>query len=100
MALEAIIETEDRMLNYPRRALTDRVTPIIDTDAAQVAIAAKETQAGTLTYDGYRSQYSGTPTVPYQVSGRIHKFRVKVPAGTDWTNAVGTDVTFTDDGEW
>jgi hypothetical protein len=99
-SLEAIIETEDKMLNYPRRALTDRVTPIIDTNDAQLAIAAKETQAGTLTYGDYKSQHSGTPTIPYQVSGRIHKFRVKVPAGTDWNSAVGVDIAFSDDGEW
>lgn len=101
--LEAVIETEDKMLNYPRRAITggadgQGIQILVDTNSAQLAIAAKETQAGTLSFDSYRTQETGLPWFSSRVSGKWHRFKVKIPAGTTWTQALGLDVPFTDGG--
>lgn len=96
--LEAIIETEDKALNYPRRAITGNITILADTDDAQVAIASKETQSGALNYGSYLSRYSGQPYIPSRVSGRWHKFKVRIPSGSTWSNASGIDISFTDGG--
>lgn len=94
--LEAILETDDKALNYPRRSVTGNIQLMIDTDSAQVAIAGRETQRGTITYGDYASQETGTTTnlstIPTRTSGKWHRFRVKIPAGTVWSNAVGIDV--------
>jgi len=96
--LEAIIETEDKALAYPRRAITNRITVLVDSDDAEVAIATKETQAGMLSFGSYLSRYPGQPFINSRVSGRWHKFRVRVPAGSEWTTASGMDIGFSDGG--
>lgn len=96
--LEAIIETEDKALLYPRLATTGRITPLIDTDDFEVAIAAKKTQSGTLTYGSFLTRQSGQPFINSRINGRWHKFKVKIPAGSSWENAVGLDVAAVDGG--
>lgn len=98
--LAATLETEDKQLNYPRRAITDRASVLVDNDSFTVAIASKETPKGTLTYGSDVSPESGTPWVSERVSGRYHRFKVKLAAGATWSNAVGVDTTFRDGGMW
>ncbi|MDP3971977.1 MAG: hypothetical protein Q8P61_03590 [Candidatus Nanopelagicales bacterium] len=96
--LEALIETEDKALNYPRRAKTGQIRVLVDADDSEVAIASKETQKGTLNFGSYLTQESGKPYISSRVSGRWHRFRAKLPAGSSWTNAVGIDVEYGDAG--
>lgn len=96
--LEALIETEDRALNYPRRAVTNRVQVLVDTNASQVALAAKETQGGPLSFGAFRSQEASLPWISTRLSGKWHRARVKIPAGTTWTHASGVDIGFSDGG--
>lgn len=101
--LEALIETEDKMLNYPRRAITggadgQGIQLLADTNMAQLAIATKETQDGALMYGNYLTQESGLPWFSSRVSGKWHRFRVKIPANSTWRKATGLDVPFTDGG--
>lgn len=96
--LEAVIESEDKAPNFPRRAITGRVTPIVDADDSEVDVGSKETQNGTLTYVGYAAQMSGQPFVNTRVGGRWHRFRVKRPAASTWKNATGIEFEFTDGG--
>lgn len=96
--LEAVIETEDKMLNWPRRAVTNRLQVLADTDAAQISVAAKETQNGTLTFGSYMTQETSLPWVSSRKSGKWHRFRVKIPASTTWTQATGLDVQYADAG--
>ena len=97
--LEALISTEDKALAYPRRAITDKITVLVDTDDAQVAIATKETQSGTLTFGSYLSRHTSQPFINSRTSGRWHRFRVKIPAGSTWKNATAIDIQFTDGGD-
>lgn len=96
--LEAIITTERKMLNWPRRAVTGQIQVLVDTNSAQVAIASAETQNGTMSFGSYGSQETGLPWISSRVSGKWHQFKIKIPAGTTWANAVGLDVAFTDGG--
>lgn len=96
--LEATIETEDKALNYPRRAVTNQITILADTSDATVAIASKEVQGGTLSFGSALSRETGQPFINSRISGRWHRFQTKIPAGTSWKNASGIDVAFTDGG--
>jgi hypothetical protein len=96
--LEAIIQTERKMLNWPRRAVTGKVQVLVDSDLAQVAIASSETQNGTLIFGSYAAQETGLPWISTRKSGKWHQFKVKLPADATWSNAVGIDVPFADGG--
>lgn len=96
--LEAILQTEEKQLNYPRRAITDRILVLVDTDDVQLAVAARENKTDTLNYSAYVSQEPTHPWISKQVSGRFHRFRARIPSGSVWTSAVGIDVTFNDGG--
>lgn len=101
--LEATIDTADKMLNYPRRAVTDKIRVVGDMDGFTVAIAARETQGQVISWGNDVEPVSGLNWATEQVSGYIHRFRIKVPAGTDWGNRgqlIGIDVSFIDGGEY
>lgn len=96
--LEALIETADIAHRYPRRALTGRIQVMVDSDLAEVAIASKETQNGTLAFGPYLTAHPGLSFINSRVSGKWHRYRIKMPAGATWKNAVGLDVETTDGG--
>jgi hypothetical protein len=96
----ATIETEDKQLNYPRRAITSRHAALVDNDNFTIAVASKESPKGALSFGSDTSPETNTPWVSERNSGRYHRFRVKIPAAETWKNAVGIDVDFVDGGMW
>lgn len=96
--LEAIIETEDKALNYPRRSITNNIIVLADTGDAQVAIATKEDQADAVSFGAYLTRSTNLPYISSRTSGRWQRFRVKIPAASTWTNMVALDVSSTDGG--
>lgn len=96
--LEAVLETEDRALNFPRRAVTGRVTPIVDADDSELAIATMERQGATPMFGAYATQFAGQSFINTRASGRWHRFRLKRPAMSSWKNAAAIDVDYTDGG--
>lgn len=98
--LEAIIESPELQLNYPRRAILDRIGVQIDTTDFSVAVASRETLSESLTYGAYAAPETGTQWVSNQASGRYHRIRTKIAAGAVWKQTVGIDPIFTDGGKW
>jgi len=98
MTLEALLSTEDKGLNYPRRATTNRIVTLIDSDDAQVAISSKELQGTAPSFGSYLSRESGQNFINSRVGGRWHRFKIKVPSGSVWANATAIDVAHTDAG--
>jgi hypothetical protein len=96
--LEASIRTERKQLAYPRRAITNRIRVLADTDDATVKIATAETPNGTMTFGSALSRQSGQPFINSRTSGHFHQFECVIPAGTTWSNATGIDVSYTDGG--
>lgn len=95
---EAVIETEDKALNYPRRAVSGRIQVLADTNAVNVALAAKETQGGSLMYDDWLAQEAGLSFINSRVSGKWHRVKARIAAGEVWSQATGIDMAFTDGG--
>ena len=89
--LEATVTTGEGQLNQTGRTQVQEVTPLIDTSAALVSMGRRETQSGTVTYGSASSQRS-TGICPVRSTGRFHRARVTVPAGSTWTYAEGVDV--------
>ncbi len=91
-SLEATIETGERQLIAERRALVRQVRPLIDTSDAVARVRTRERQADAGAWSSEAAmQISGT--CPVRASGRLHRFRVRVPAGAVWEHAQGVDVT-------
>jgi len=98
--LQAILETEDRALRYPRRAVTERVAALVGSNDWSVAISGIETQGATPSFGAYVAKETAHPFASTQVSGRLHRFRIKIPAGSTWDNAVGLSIYHRDGGMW
>jgi hypothetical protein len=89
--LEAVMTTGEGQLNPDGRSQVQEVTPLIDTSAATVAMGVRETQSGTVTY-GSASSQRATGICPVRSTGRFHRAKVTVSAGTSWSYAHGVDV--------
>jgi hypothetical protein len=89
--LEATIETGLTALNPPGRARVQMVAPLIDTSGAYVNIA---TRNAVYDADTWRTEQatSASGFTHWTTSGRYHRARLRVPASTTWTKAVGLDV--------
>lgn len=100
--LEATIDTADKMFNYPRRAITDRIRLLGGVDDYTVAIAGRDLQGEDLLYGNDVAPVPGLNQVTEQVNAYLHRFRVKVPAGVEWGDAhiIALDVTWVDGGEF
>tara|TARA_R110002126_G_scaffold176360_4_gene325004 strand:- start:933 stop:2369 length:1437 start_codon:yes stop_codon:yes gene_type:complete len=98
--LEAVIETDDKMLIPGRRALTDTAIILGDTNSAQVRYGVREKPGDNLSFTAYASQESDNRMIPLQVGGAQHRVGVKIPAAATWSELTAIDVRFTDDGEF
>lgn len=96
---EAIIDTEIKQLNYPRRSITDRTFVLVDTNDVSVAIGTKEKPGDMVTFGSYTAA-GIAGWVAKQKNGRFHQFRVKIAEGAIWNHATGIDCAFTDGGLW
>ena len=90
MTMEATMVTGEGQLSEGRTQVQE-VTPLIDTTAATVAMGVRETQPGTVVYGSASSQRS-TGICPVRSTGRFHRAKVTVPAGSTWTYAQGVDI--------
>lgn len=89
--LEATFETGERQFNPNGRSLVRSVLPHVDTSSAVVAIGKRARLADARTWSSESSmQTSGR--MPVKSDGRYHRIRIRVPAGTTWTNLHGCDV--------
>lgn len=83
---EATLETAEVTPYGEGRGLTTYVRPVIDTTAALVSVAARETFQATSSY-GSEAGLNAIGQAPLRAGGRYHRYKVRVPAGSDWTIA-------------
>jgi hypothetical protein len=96
--LAARLESAGLQLIPGRRAFVQGVHPYTDSTAATVTVGTTERPQSSYTY-GSASSINTQGFVPLRSSGRLHKFRLDIPAGADWTHAQGLDPVFDVDGE-
>lgn len=97
--LEATVETADAMLARSNRALARSVRLDTDADDWRAAVGARESLARSVPVS-WRPETA--PTVerraPCRSSGRYHRIRARIPAGTSWTYASAFEVDATAEG--
>lgn len=102
---EATLETGEHSLGvmgrkpvFGSRAFINRAQIDADTTSWAVSVAGRETQGGAIEY-GAESAAGITGEAPLRSSARFHRFRVRIPTGTDWTHAQGVEVPASLDGQ-
>lgn len=93
-ALKVCFETGDFQPIVGRRAFVDTVTPLIENADANttVSLGSRDQMISTITYTPEQA-IGGIGYAPFNVDGRYNRVRVCVPAGSDWSNAYGFQVT-------
>ena len=92
------IETADQQFAAPGRAFVSAVVPYVDASDAAVSVAGRENRYATLTYGTERSMGADFKC-PARNSGRYHRIKFRMPAGSVWTELQGFDVEFLPDGD-
>lgn len=97
--LEAVIETADAMLARPNRAFARGIRLDSDADDWRAQVGTRETLRRA---DPVAWRPETAPTfsrfAPCRASGRYHRIRARIPAGTEWTQATGFEVDATAEG--
>jgi hypothetical protein len=90
--LEALLETSTMRLGGDgRRGFVSGFRPMGDVSGAYGRAATAEEIGGTLTW-GTESVQGTTGLIPVRSSGRVQRYRLRVPAGTMWNDLVGLEV--------
>lgn len=95
--LAATFETTEPYTDH-KRYYVDAVRPLVDGGTPTVKVGYRETPQASVSYT------TGSTTADdglcYQgISARYPRFQVTIPAGSDWTHAIGVDPMMEDDGE-
>ncbi|MGY2052411.1 hypothetical protein [Methylobacterium sp. JK268] len=97
--LEATVTTADTMLARPNRAFARGVRLDSDAEDWRAAVATRETLQRSAA-PAWKPETA--PTVerfaPCRASGRYHRIKVRIPAGTDWTYAKAVEIDATAEG--
>lgn len=91
--LEATIETGDNELDDTARTFVSNARVITDATSLTVADGVSAYHGGSVTWSSDVAQHPRTGLVHFRSDGRLHRFRLKVPAGTPWTVATGLSVS-------
>jgi len=86
--LEATLETNDVNIIPGRRATVHGWRPIVDTSAAAGTVGCAATHSGTLDWND-EATMSRDGRVYGRCDGLIHRFRLRIPAATEWAHVAG-----------
>lgn len=95
--LEASLSTGEAALMNGRRAFVNDTRPVVDSDAATVAVGVRERFADATVYTP-ESTMEVSGNCPVLASGRYGKARLTIPAGTSWSHASAIDLFVRDAG--
>ncbi len=96
--MEALIDTEEAQLASGRRAFVSMVRPIVDGGTLAVALGTRDRPNDTMTVGSYVAQNNSGECL-FRSAARQHKARLKIAAGSTWSNAQGIDVRAARDGD-
>lgn len=89
--MAAVMETADVQLLPGFRAFVRGVRPVTDSPDASCAAGTKE-RPQTAPSFGALSAQNAQGLCPMRASGRFHRFRMSIPAGSTWTHATGVSL--------
>lgn len=98
-SLEATLTTSEAGSVDGGIVRTSSVYPVVDTNDARVTVGFRFRRGDAVNWLPEQAQSTNTGRVRKRSRGRFHRFKVRVPAGDDWSHAQGVDVAFTQAGE-
>jgi hypothetical protein len=96
-ALEATLDTPEQALDRQRRVRVKGLKPITDAPAAFGAVGARESAQSAVAYSA-EQPVNARGLCPANVSARLARGRLRIPAGTPWTFASGFEPEFVQEG--
>jgi hypothetical protein len=94
----ATLETADIELVPGYRAWVNGGRVQTDCTGFTVEIAKADFHGGTFTYKSAVSPSTRSGHLPFRASGRLHRFRMNVTAGEDWTHVSGINAMYVSEG--
>lgn len=91
-ALEATLETGEVQLIPGRRAHVREIRPLVDTPSALARVRQRDRLADGGVW-GVEAAMQASGICPVRSGGRYHRFRLRMPAATEWNHALGVEVT-------
>jgi hypothetical protein len=89
-AMEATVETAEFNPAKGTRSVIRSCRPLIDGGAPTIAIASRETQQTAVAY-GAAVGLTAAGMAPLYNTGRYHRIKAVIPAGSVWAHAQGVD---------
>lgn len=87
--LEATLESGEKQINDGARAFVNSVLPICDAEDVAVSIGYRTLQSNAVTYTGESAINSQTGECNFRVDSPFHRFKFRIPAGSDWNYLKG-----------
>lgn len=97
-SLEATMDTAEQEMEAGRRVRVKGLRPITDAPTCYGAVGARETLQSTITYSAEQA-VNARGLCPANVSTRLARARLRIPAGTAWSFATGVDPDFAPEGK-
>lgn len=97
--LEATLETSEEEIDSRRRVRVQEVRPDTDAPTCYISISTRENLQTTQTYST-ESAVNAKGTCPTNVSTRLARAKLRIPASTVWTYAAGVEPIWKAEGRW
>jgi hypothetical protein len=95
----ATVETANVELVPGQRAFVNGGRLMSDAQTFTAQIGAQEWHGDDVTFDDAVSPSSRSKLIPFRASGRLHRTRINLAAGTDWARASGVYLDYEPEGE-
>lgn len=97
--LEATLETAETQLNPPGRAFVSEVVVYGGPAGSMVAVGGRETNTQDVaTFYNPEAALGVTGSAPARCSSRYHRSKVRIPAGSSWSQIEGIDYSYSPEG--
>lgn len=90
--LAATIDTAEVEIDGMTRAFVNGARVITDATGFTLQDGVQDFHGQAITWSTANGAHSRTGLVPFRSDGRLHKFRLNIPAGTTWTIASAVNV--------
>ncbi len=96
--LEATLDAAEQGLDNGRRARVKGFRPVTDAATCYGSVGARENGQSAVAYSAEQA-VNGKGLCPANVSARLARGRIRIPAGTSWTFASGVEPMFAPEGK-
>ena len=98
-SLEGTLITGEKQINDGGRAFVNSVLPVSNASDIACSIGYRTLQSGSVTYTGESTIQSQTGECNFRVDSPYHRFKFRIPAGSDWDYIKGYKVKVREVGE-